>query len=223
MCAIYWAMASPTSLRNAASLLVDRFIDGAAFRDYFKAHYGPTISAYRGIAGEPDRVAALDAELAGLGDRYWPARRRWSGSTCWSPRASADQPAGAKRGAPPGPGSGRASTRMPHVTESGSQSTIFAATRSPLCSSSSTSAITYGVGNLRVERVVVDRVGEYRAMTGHRLRDQRTAAVAAFAGGGMDPACAVVAVRDEQLGRRLSRHGQYSTLNSLELVCSGLV
>ena len=52
------------------SLLVDRFIDGAAFRDYFKAHYGPSISAYRGIAGEPDRVAALDAALAGLGDRY---------------------------------------------------------------------------------------------------------------------------------------------------------
>lgn len=52
------------------TLLVDRFADGAAFRDYFKANYGPTIATYRGIAGEPDRVEALDAQLAGLGDRY---------------------------------------------------------------------------------------------------------------------------------------------------------
>ncbi len=72
----------------------------------------------------------------------WLDRRRWSGSTCWSPLAGADQRAGAKRAAPPGPGSGRASTRIPQVTESGSQSTILAATFSPLCSSSSTSAMT---------------------------------------------------------------------------------
>jgi SAM-dependent methyltransferase len=52
------------------TLRVDRFADGAAFRDFFKTYYGPTISAYRGIAGEPDRAAALDAELAELGDRY---------------------------------------------------------------------------------------------------------------------------------------------------------
>ena len=51
-------------------LIVDRFTDGVAFRDFFKTYYGPTISAYRGIAGEPDRAAALDAELAELGDRY---------------------------------------------------------------------------------------------------------------------------------------------------------
>jgi len=51
-------------------LTVDRFADGAAFRDFFKTHYGPTISAFRGIADEPDRVGALDAELANLGDRY---------------------------------------------------------------------------------------------------------------------------------------------------------
>ena len=51
------------------ALRVDRFADGAAFRDFFKTYYGPTISAYRGIAGAPDRVAALDAELAELGDR----------------------------------------------------------------------------------------------------------------------------------------------------------
>jgi SAM-dependent methyltransferase len=52
------------------TLEVDHFTEGAAFRDFFKMHYGPTISAYRGIADEPDRVAALDAELAELGDRY---------------------------------------------------------------------------------------------------------------------------------------------------------
>jgi SAM-dependent methyltransferase len=51
-------------------LRVDRFADGAAFRDFFKTYYGPTISAYRGIAAEPDRAAALDVELAELGDRY---------------------------------------------------------------------------------------------------------------------------------------------------------
>jgi SAM-dependent methyltransferase len=51
-------------------LRVDRFADGVSFRDFFKSHYGPTISAYRGIAGDPDRTAALDAELAELGDRY---------------------------------------------------------------------------------------------------------------------------------------------------------
>lgn len=51
-------------------LQVTSFGDGAAFRDFFKANYGPVVAAYRGIAGEPDRVAALDAELAALGDRH---------------------------------------------------------------------------------------------------------------------------------------------------------
>ncbi|MGX9790604.1 class I SAM-dependent methyltransferase [Mycobacterium sp. MMS18-G62] len=51
-------------------LAVDRFADGAAFRDYFKANYGPTISAYRAIGGDPDRVASLDADIARLGDAF---------------------------------------------------------------------------------------------------------------------------------------------------------
>jgi SAM-dependent methyltransferase len=60
-----------TDLRaDRRALTVDHFADGANFRDFFKAHYGPTITAYKGIASEPDRVAALDAELAALGDRY---------------------------------------------------------------------------------------------------------------------------------------------------------
>jgi SAM-dependent methyltransferase len=50
------------------TLTVDRFADGAAFRDYFKANYGPTISAYRAIGDDARRVAALDADLAALGD-----------------------------------------------------------------------------------------------------------------------------------------------------------
>jgi SAM-dependent methyltransferase len=49
-------------------LAVSNFVDGAAFRDYFKANYGPTIAAYSGIADRPDRVAALDADIALLGD-----------------------------------------------------------------------------------------------------------------------------------------------------------
>ena len=51
------------------TLAVDAFDSGAAFRDYFKATYGPTMVAYRGLADDPDRTAALDRELAELGDR----------------------------------------------------------------------------------------------------------------------------------------------------------
>ncbi len=57
-----------TAQRRA--LRVDRFADGAAFRDFFKANYGPTVAAYRGIAADPERVADLDARLAELGDRH---------------------------------------------------------------------------------------------------------------------------------------------------------
>jgi SAM-dependent methyltransferase len=56
------------------ALRVDRFADGASFRDYFKANYGPTVATYRGLAEEPERVAALDAALAELGDRYLAGR-----------------------------------------------------------------------------------------------------------------------------------------------------
>lgn len=49
---------------------VTAYPDGAAFRDHFKANYGPTMSAYRAIAGDGERVAALDAEIAALGDRF---------------------------------------------------------------------------------------------------------------------------------------------------------
>ncbi|MBT2365511.1 class I SAM-dependent methyltransferase [Streptomyces sp. ISL-10] len=45
---------------------VDRFESPEAFRDYFKANYGPTIAVYRNIAEDPARVDALDRELATL-------------------------------------------------------------------------------------------------------------------------------------------------------------
>jgi ubiquinone/menaquinone biosynthesis C-methylase UbiE len=59
-----------TDLSAEARMLdVDKFDSGASFRDYFKTYYGPTVAAYRGIASDPERVAALDAAIAELGDR----------------------------------------------------------------------------------------------------------------------------------------------------------
>ena len=52
------------------TLRVTAFPDGAAFRDYFKTNYGPTIAVYSSIADDPERTAELDAELAALGDRF---------------------------------------------------------------------------------------------------------------------------------------------------------
>lgn len=51
-------------------LRVTAFSTGAELRDYFKSHYGPTIVAYRGLADDPDRTAALDADLARLADEH---------------------------------------------------------------------------------------------------------------------------------------------------------
>jgi len=52
------------------TLRVSRFGRPEDFRDYFKANYGPTIAVYRAIADDPERTAALDAELAGLARRH---------------------------------------------------------------------------------------------------------------------------------------------------------
>lgn len=51
-----------------AALAVNRFTDGEQFRDYFKANYGPTIAAYRGLGDDRERAAALDADIARLGN-----------------------------------------------------------------------------------------------------------------------------------------------------------
>ncbi|MDX2600770.1 class I SAM-dependent methyltransferase [Streptomyces caniscabiei] len=52
------------------TVLVDRFKSPEEFRDYFKARYGPTIAAYRAVADDPDRTAALDRDLAELARRH---------------------------------------------------------------------------------------------------------------------------------------------------------
>jgi ubiquinone/menaquinone biosynthesis C-methylase UbiE len=52
------------------SLRVDAFESAEAFRDFFKATYGPTIAVYNNIADDPEKVAELDAALADLGRRY---------------------------------------------------------------------------------------------------------------------------------------------------------
>ena len=49
---------------------ISRFADPRTFLDYFKTRYGPVIAAYRGIAGDPQKVAALDDDLAGLAERH---------------------------------------------------------------------------------------------------------------------------------------------------------
>lgn len=52
------------------TLAVDHFRSGAELTDYYKTNYGPTIAAYRNIEADPDRVAALDADIAELTQRY---------------------------------------------------------------------------------------------------------------------------------------------------------
>jgi SAM-dependent methyltransferase len=52
------------------TLPVDRFDTPESFRDFFKACYGPTIAAYRNLASDPDRTAALDRALVDLAGRF---------------------------------------------------------------------------------------------------------------------------------------------------------
>jgi SAM-dependent methyltransferase len=52
------------------TLRVDRFADGAEWRDFMKANYGPTIAVYRYIAHNFAKVDSLDADLGALGDRF---------------------------------------------------------------------------------------------------------------------------------------------------------
>lgn len=59
------------------TVTVDCFATPSAFRDYFKANYGPTVAAYGGIAEDPERVAALDRDLDALAERH----DRGTGST----------------------------------------------------------------------------------------------------------------------------------------------
>jgi hypothetical protein len=59
-------------------LTVDAFGTPEAFRDSFASRYGPTIAAYRAVADDPDRTAALDADLVDLAR---DAARRGPGGT----------------------------------------------------------------------------------------------------------------------------------------------
>ncbi|SEQ07834.1 class I SAM-dependent methyltransferase [Microlunatus flavus] len=52
------------------TLRTERFGTGAAFRDFMKRNYGPTIAVYRFLGEDGARVAALDEEMAALGDRF---------------------------------------------------------------------------------------------------------------------------------------------------------
>jgi len=51
-------------------LPVDRFATATDFREFFKAHYGPTIAVYRANAEDPERCAALDRDLDTLAERF---------------------------------------------------------------------------------------------------------------------------------------------------------
>ncbi|MFI0486312.1 class I SAM-dependent methyltransferase [Actinomadura sp. 9N215] len=48
------------------TLQVGLFNEPEDFRDYFKTYYGPTITVYRHIADDPEKVAALDQALTNL-------------------------------------------------------------------------------------------------------------------------------------------------------------
>jgi len=52
-------------------LVVDGFETGAELRDFFKANYGPTIAVYRFLGDDAEKIAALDADMAALGDRFF--------------------------------------------------------------------------------------------------------------------------------------------------------
>jgi ubiquinone/menaquinone biosynthesis C-methylase UbiE len=62
------------------TLTVEGYATPEAWRDYWKSVYGPTIAAYRNIADDPERVAALDRDLAALGERF----DRGTGSTVFN-------------------------------------------------------------------------------------------------------------------------------------------
>ncbi len=57
-------------LTSRQTVTVDRFESPDAFRNYFKANYGPTVSTYRSVANEPHRVTELDRDLSELARRH---------------------------------------------------------------------------------------------------------------------------------------------------------
>lgn len=55
---------------NRGEYPVSAFPTGAAFRDFFKSNYGPTVAVYQRLSPDADRVAQLDGALAELADRH---------------------------------------------------------------------------------------------------------------------------------------------------------
>jgi SAM-dependent methyltransferase len=52
------------------TLTVGGYDTPEAWREFWKSVYGPTIVAYRNVADDPERVAALDRDLAALAGRF---------------------------------------------------------------------------------------------------------------------------------------------------------
>lgn len=71
------------------TLRISSFGEPKDFLNFFKSHYGPTISVYKYIAGDPERVASLDTELTELARRHLNGRRAEQGGD-----VGQDQPAG---------------------------------------------------------------------------------------------------------------------------------
>ena len=55
---------------SLGTVRIDKFARAEDFRDYFASHYGPTIAAYRNVADDRERVAALDRDLVELAERH---------------------------------------------------------------------------------------------------------------------------------------------------------
>ena len=66
----FWVRESLDLVAELRTVTVDCFPSPEAFRDFFKSNYGPTVAAYRGIADDPRKVAALDADLVELARRH---------------------------------------------------------------------------------------------------------------------------------------------------------
>lgn len=67
--ALFGARVTNLAMRRRTTR-VGCFATPEEFRDCFKTCYGPTVSAYRGIAEDPERVAQLDHALTDLARRH---------------------------------------------------------------------------------------------------------------------------------------------------------
>ena len=55
---------------RTAPATIDLFATAEEFLGYFKAHYGPTVAAYRGLSDQPARAAELDLALLDLARQH---------------------------------------------------------------------------------------------------------------------------------------------------------